>query len=160
MTESTYGGCRSDKGQAISRALRDFNAMDEADFVDALGDVYEHAPWAAARAWAMRPFASVDALHHALYNAVRGQTPVDRLAFFNRHARLEFPELREQLDAYHSRYGFPFILCTVGLSPADIRRALERRRRRDLASERDAAMDEISLIARHRLVECLSSRSK
>lgn len=160
MTEDTDGERGADSGAAISGTLRALNAMDEAGFVQAIGDVYEHAPWAAARAWAMRPFASVAVLHHALFNAVRGQSPVERLAFFNRHARLEFPELREQLDAYHSRYGFPFILCTAGLSPTDIRRVLERRLRRDLASERDAAMEEISLIARHRLVERLSAHSK
>ena len=37
------------------------NALDETAFVAALGGVFEHSPWVAQRAFAMRPFASLDA---------------------------------------------------------------------------------------------------
>jgi 2-oxo-4-hydroxy-4-carboxy-5-ureidoimidazoline decarboxylase len=155
MTGNLGDERRADDGEAIAGGLDALNAMDETDFVDALGDIYEHAPWAAARAWAARPFASVTALHHALHNAVRGQTPAERLAFFNRHAEPDQPGLRDQLAAYRARFGFPFILCTTGLTALAIRHALEQRLKRDLASERDATMREISLIARHRLASRL-----
>jgi 2-oxo-4-hydroxy-4-carboxy-5-ureidoimidazoline decarboxylase len=41
---------------SLSAATRD-------DFVAALGDIFEHTPWIAERAYAARPFESVDALH-------------------------------------------------------------------------------------------------
>ena len=39
------------------------NAADEAAFVAALGDIYEHAPWVARARLAQRPFATLAALH-------------------------------------------------------------------------------------------------
>ena len=52
-------------------ALDALNAMDRAAFVAAVGDIFEHAPWVAQRAWPGRPFAGVAALHDAMMQAVR-----------------------------------------------------------------------------------------
>ncbi|HWP16929.1 MAG TPA: 2-oxo-4-hydroxy-4-carboxy-5-ureidoimidazoline decarboxylase, partial [Xanthobacteraceae bacterium] len=52
-------------------ALDRLNNSDQAAFVMAIGDVFEHAPWVAERAYAARPFASVAALHDAMMRAVR-----------------------------------------------------------------------------------------
>ena len=40
--------------------------MSAAEFRAAFGGVFEHSPWVAERAFAARPFASVDALHAAM----------------------------------------------------------------------------------------------
>lgn len=161
------------------------NAMAVPAFIAALGDVCEHAPWVAERAAALRPFATVTDLHRAIFNTVRGQGPADRLAFFNNHPELggslararamtaasnaeqtgagldrldaaRFARIQEMNAAYRARFGFPFILCVRRYTRASVLRNFERRLKRDLASERDAAMHEIFLITRLRLAERVS----
>ena len=168
-------------------SLDTINALDEAGFVAALGDVFEHAPWVAARAAMLRPFATISDLHMAMFNAVRGQAPAARLAFFNAHPELGADisaaatditaasraeqgglrldqatreRLRELNAAYRARFGFPFILCARHHDAAGVLRELERRLHRDLASERDAAMHEIFLISRLRLADRVNDPDK
>ena len=43
------------------------------------GRDFEHSPWVAERAAAKRPFASVDALHRAMADAVRDAAEEERL---------------------------------------------------------------------------------
>ena len=50
--------------------LAALSALPQAAFVARLGAVFEHSPWIAGRAWAARPFASVEALHAAMVAAV------------------------------------------------------------------------------------------
>ena len=169
----------------MTLTLDAINAMDEPTFVAALGDIFEHAPWAAERAAALRPFASVTDLHMAMFNAVRGQTPGERLAFFNNHPDLggamaqrremtaasnaeqgglgldrlddaRFEKFQAMNTAYRARLGFPFILCVRRHTRASVLRHFERRLKRDLATERDAAMHEIFLISRLRLTDRVS----
>ena len=161
------------------------NAMDEAGFVVALGDIFEHAPWAAERAAALRPFATVADLHMTMFNAVRGQAPAARLTVYNNHPDLggAMAQRREMTDAsnaeqgglgldrldearfmrfqamnssYRNRFGFPFILCVRRHTRASVLRNFERRLKADLASERDAAMHEIFLITRLRIADRIS----
>lgn len=163
-------------------SLDAINAMDDVAFVAALGDVFEHAPWAAERAAMLRPFASVTDLHMAMFNAVRGQNPSARLAFFNNHPDLggamararamtttsnaeqsglgldrldeaRFANFQEMNSSYRARFGFPFILCVRRHTRASVLRSFARRLKRDLASERDAAMHEIFLITRLRVAD-------
>ena len=56
--------------RARAMTLAELNALDEARFVAALGGIFEHSPWVAQRAFAARPFASVDALHAAMVAVV------------------------------------------------------------------------------------------
>ena len=46
--------------------VAELNALDRAHFVAAIGWVFEHSPWVAERAWAARPFATLEALHRAM----------------------------------------------------------------------------------------------
>jgi len=64
------------------------NAMDSGDFVAALGSTFEHAPWVAEGAWASRPFASLDALHAAMMDVVRGAPRGTQVAFLCGHPEL------------------------------------------------------------------------
>ena len=50
--------------------LDDLNRCSPADFVAALGGIFEHSPWVAEGAAARRPFASGDALHAAIADGV------------------------------------------------------------------------------------------
>src|SRR6476661_5631953 len=119
-----------------STELAALNAADRDAFVAALGGIFEHAPWVAERAFALRPFATVADLHRALMAA--GEE--EQLAFIRGHPELggkvaragamtaesrreqgslgldrlsdkEFARF-ERLNAdYRARFGMPFIIC-------------------------------------------------
>src|SRR5262245_5594943 len=68
--------------------LNELNTCARDDFVAAVGDIFEHAPWVAEAAFAARPFATVAALHEAMLRAVR-QAPNERqLGFIRGHPEL------------------------------------------------------------------------
>jgi 2-oxo-4-hydroxy-4-carboxy-5-ureidoimidazoline decarboxylase len=65
--------------------LREVNEKDRAGLVQAVGWVFEDSPWVAERAWDRRPFASVDALHAAMVDAVAAATLDEQLALLRAH---------------------------------------------------------------------------
>ena len=161
--------------------LSTLNDLDQATFTRLLGEVFEHSPWVAERAWTRRPFASVDALHGALMDAVRAARADEQLALIRAHpelagreaaagtltadstseqGRLGFTALtRAELDrvaranrAYRTKFGFP---CIVALRLHATRDAviaeMERRADNDRDAEIATALDQIGHIARGRL---------
>ena len=117
------------------------NAADQTAFVSAVGDVFEHAPWVAERAYtAARPFASIAALHEAMMQVVRNAPREQQLAFLRGHPELagkvaragamtadskaeqgglgldrlsdtDFARFERANTAYAEKFGFPFIVC-------------------------------------------------
>src|SRR4051812_49051088 len=69
-------------------SLQTLNTADQAGFVAALGDIYEHAPWVAEAVRGQRPFATLTALHEAMMAAVRAAPTEQQLAFVNGHPDL------------------------------------------------------------------------
>ncbi|HEV2955252.1 MAG TPA: 2-oxo-4-hydroxy-4-carboxy-5-ureidoimidazoline decarboxylase [Xanthobacteraceae bacterium] len=165
---------------ATTYSLAEINAMPAAEFVAALGDVFEHAPWVAERAAAGRPYASVAALHGALMQAVDGAPVVAQLAFVRGHPELggklaragamtqasrseqgglgldrlneeEFARFERLNAAYRERFGFPFIIAVRRHTRASILAEFERRLGNDPAAELATALAEIGHITRLRL---------
>lgn len=162
----------------------DVAALDRAGFINAFRDVFEHSPWVAEAAWEARPFASVDALHAAMMDAVRGAPPADQVAFFNRHPELagqearagtmtghstteqragladlgagELVELRRLNAAYRARHGFPFVIAVLAHTPAQIFEALRTRIGNATTDEVATTLHQISEITRRRLRRLLS----
>ena len=161
--------------------LSGLNALPAPSFVAALGEVFEHAPWVAEAAAAGRPYPTVTALHDAMMQAVRpGAAPSGRLAFIGGHPELgsrvkradltehsqaeqgglgldrlsaeEFDRFTRLNAAYREKFGFPFIVCVRRHTRDSILRQFERRLEHDAEAERDAALHEIGLITRLRLV--------
>ena len=166
--------------------LRELNAMDLAAFTRALGAVFEHSPWVAARTWNARPFASVAELHRVMLAAVRGAPEGDQLALLRAHPDLagsaaragtltpdsqaeqagpgldhlteaQYARFHHLNDAYRERFAFPFIIAVRGRDAADILAAFESRLDHTRAEEVEAALSEVAEIARFRL-EALVSR--
>lgn len=160
--------------------LADLNTCDVSTFVGHLGSVFEHAPWVAARAAALRPFASADALHQAMIGLVSALPQDDLVALLAGHPDLAGPAARSgsmtadstseqaalSLDrlpdeetarwdalnaAYRARFGFPFILCARHYGRTAMLRVFERRLAGSRAEEMAAAVREIAQITRHRL---------
>lgn len=161
-------------------ALDTLNRLDAAGFVDAVGPVFEHAPWVAEKAAARRPFASLSALYLALGAAIRDASPELQLALVLGHPDLagkaaragsltaestaeqssagldrltesEYEAFHRLNAAYHAKFGFPFIVCVRRHGKESILRSFERRLDNDLGAELDTAMAEILRIGALRL---------
>ena len=157
--------------------LDELNSLDHTAFVTALGAVFEHSPWVAERAAASRPFATVTALHQAMFNSVKQADDATQTAFLNAHpdlagtavlaehsaseqAGLGLDRLRgvagARFDAmnaaYRARFGIPFIICVRRHTRASILHSFERRLSAAPTDERAAALTEIFRITRLRIV--------
>lgn len=163
-----------------SLSLEGLNALPAPAFVAALGEVFEHAAWVAGAAAAGCPYPTVTALHDAMMHAVRHAAPDRQLAFIGGHPELgsrvrraeltrdsqaeqgglgldrlsaeEFDRFTRLNAAYREKFGFPFIVCVRRHTRDSILHQFERRLAHDVAAEREAALQEIGLITRLRLV--------
>jgi 2-oxo-4-hydroxy-4-carboxy-5-ureidoimidazoline decarboxylase len=170
-------------------ALANLNAADEAGFMAALGDVYEHAPWVAQAASRQRPFATLAALHAAMMAAVRAAPPDQRRALINGHPDLagkaaragtmtvdskaeqasagldrlseaEFAQFHRLNNAYREKFGMPFIICVRRHSRDSILQQFERRLQNTMAAETETALGEIFRIAALRLDQRLEAADR
>jgi 2-oxo-4-hydroxy-4-carboxy-5-ureidoimidazoline decarboxylase len=165
--------------------LNALNQMDAAEFVAALGGVFEHSPWVARAVFnsspESRPFASVDALHAAMLDAVRHAAPEQQLALLKAHpelagreasageltadssseqarlgftslSRAELEEISELNRCYREKFGFP---CIVALNQHRTRdtviATMAERLQHDLKTEMNVALEQIAHITRGRV---------
>lgn len=164
------------------------NAMPASSFVAATGQAFEHAPWVAEAVVNGRPFPTVAALHEAMMQAVRSAPPDRVVAFIGGHPELgsrvkraeltdhsqaeqgglgldrlsaeEFDRFSRLNAAYREKFGFPFIICVRRHTRDSILREFDKRLGNDAATERAAAVNEIGLITRLRLVEAVDGPGK
>jgi 2-oxo-4-hydroxy-4-carboxy-5-ureidoimidazoline decarboxylase len=168
-------------------SLDQLSARDRAAFVAAVGDVFEHAPWVAERAYAARPFVTVAALHGAMMQALRSAPRNEQLAFLRGHPELagkvaragamtpdsraeqgglgldrlspaDFARFERANAAYAQKFGFPFIVCVRRHASAEsILATFEQRVGNDIETEFAAALTEIGHITRLRLEAKIAS---
>jgi OHCU decarboxylase len=156
-------------------------APSQAEFIARFGDIFEHSPWVAARAWARRPFADVDALHAALMAALHGASAAEQLALINAHPELgakialtdastaeqtgaglknlspeEYAQFTALNAAYREKFGFPFIICVRLNTKASILAAYAQRLTNNEPAERAETIAQIGLITRLRLEDLLN----
>lgn len=125
------------------KTIQGLNGLDAAAFTAALDGIYEHSPWIAARAAALRPFSTLAALKLALQAVVDGASDDERLQLLRAHPELagkaaiageltaessgeqassgldrctpgEYAQLHALNARYNERFGFPFILAVKG----------------------------------------------
>lgn len=167
--------------------LAELNVCDAARFVAICGPLYEHSPWVAERAFSLRPFVSLAALHEALVAAVRQSTPDEQLALIRAHpdlvgrlareGRLTAASTDEQTaagltalgpdevaaferfnQAYRERFGFPFVICARENRKDAILAAFPVRLAHSHAEELAAALAEIGRIGWLRLCDAVTER--
>ncbi|HSM80739.1 MAG TPA: 2-oxo-4-hydroxy-4-carboxy-5-ureidoimidazoline decarboxylase [Nodosilinea sp.] len=156
--------------------LDQLNAMAEADFVAALGPVFEDTPSIAAQVWPQRPFASVADLHRRMVARVQAMTLDQQLALIQAHPDLgtrvamaaasvaeqdqaglsqlsaaEYEQFQTLNQRYKAKFGFPFILAVAGHTKASILENFTQRLSNSTDGERATALREIEKIARLRL---------
>ena len=168
-------------------SLDQLSTRDRRAFVAAVGDVFEHAPWVAERAYAARPFVTVAALHGAMMQALRSAPRNEQLAFLRGHPELagkvaragamtpdsraeqgglgldrlspaDFARFERANAAYARKFGFPFIVCVRRHASAEsILATFEQRVGNDIETEFAAALTEIGHITRLRLEAKIAS---
>jgi len=170
-----------------TQTLSGLNGLPASSFVAALGEVFEFAAWVAEATAPGRPYPTVTALHDAMMQAVRRAAPERQLAFIGGHPELgsrvkradltdhsqseqgglgldrlsaeEFERFSRLNAAYRKKFGFPFIVCVRRHTRDSILRQFERRLAHDSEAEREAALHEIRLITRLRLVALVDGPS-
>jgi allantoate deiminase/N-carbamoyl-L-amino-acid hydrolase len=162
--------------------LQQVNALRAGEFVAALASVFEHSRWVPERVAASRPFASGIDLHRAMCGVVMQAGEPLQLALIRAHPELagraairgdltaastseqrgaglsactpiEYERLQSLNAAYHSRFGFPFVLAVKGHTPETVIATLEQRMTHGVDEERGVALQEICRIARFRLAD-------
>ena len=164
--------------------IAELNERDRTTFVHTLGWVFEDSPWVAERAWARRPFSSLDHLHQAMLDVVQHATESEQMALLRAHpdlgtrARISDASTDEQRGAgldklttdeyerlqrlnadYRRRFGFPFLFAVKGSTTHDVLSALEARVRRAPVEELAEALRQVSRIARFRLEDVMRGTS-
>jgi 2-oxo-4-hydroxy-4-carboxy-5-ureidoimidazoline decarboxylase len=166
--------------------LDDINALDQEQFVAALGGLFEGPPWIVTSAWQRRPFASsrdlLDALCSIMYSAPREQ----RIALIRAHPDLagkaalagtlgaasageqataglnrlstdELARFTELNAAYREEFGFPFVICARLRTKVEILQAFGERLTNSPDQETLTALDEIGKICSLRLDDLLAA---
>ncbi|MFG5120746.1 2-oxo-4-hydroxy-4-carboxy-5-ureidoimidazoline decarboxylase [Methylorubrum sp. POS3] len=160
--------------------LSTLNTLPPADFVAALGAVFEHAPWVAQGVAEGRPYPTVEALFAAMRATVEGAGEERRLALLVGHPELagraarsgriapdsiaeqaaagldrlseaEYAQFERLNTDYRARFGIPFILCVKRHGRASLLATFERRLGSTPEAERRVAEAEVMRIAAIRL---------
>lgn len=172
MSEQTQNGL----------SLATLNQMSQAEFVEAVGWVFEHSPWVAQKAWEFRPFTNLDVLHQTMVEVVQQATETEKLALLQAHpdlgAKVKMAEasVKEQAgaglnqltseesdrffalnQAYQTKFGFPFIIAVKNQTKTTILEAFSRRLENSPPEEKATALAEVAQIAGFRLGEKIKS---
>ena len=160
--------------------LPQLNSLSRDEFVRIVGPVFEHSPWIAEATWSKRPFASVEALHAALCETVRGAGEEKQLALIRAHPDLvgklalagqltkestgeqasaglgnltpeEVALFQQNNAAYKAKFGFPFVICARLNKKEAILNGFKVRLQNSREQEIQAALVEIFKIAELRL---------
>jgi 2-oxo-4-hydroxy-4-carboxy-5-ureidoimidazoline decarboxylase len=164
----------------VSLSIAEINAMRPAEFVAALGGVFEHSPWIAERTLVRRPFADAAGLHEAMVDVVRSASREEQLGLLRAHPELagreaqagtltadstaeqrsaglnaltgdEMARVARLNRAYRDRFGFPFIIAVRRHSKDGIFAEFERRLGNDTEAERRECLEQVYIITRLRL---------
>ncbi|WP_151636212.1 2-oxo-4-hydroxy-4-carboxy-5-ureidoimidazoline decarboxylase [Noviherbaspirillum aerium] len=167
-------------------SLDTLNAMSVADFTATLGAIFEHSPWVAERAAARRPFASVQQLHEAMADAVRGATEEERIALIRAHPELagkaavrgelteestreqkgagldqcspeEFARMQDLNQRYNEKFGFPFVIAVKGHDRHSILDNFARRLENQRDAEAKECIEQIIRIGGFRLADSVQA---
>ncbi|MBP8186692.1 MAG: 2-oxo-4-hydroxy-4-carboxy-5-ureidoimidazoline decarboxylase [Comamonas sp.] len=127
----------------MALTLEQLNTADAASAVQMLDGLYEHSPWIAQTALALRPFASLAHLKYAMVQVLEQAGVQPQLDLIRAHPELagkamvaksltaestneqnkagltqctpeEFAHIQQLNAAYNARFGFPFILAVRG----------------------------------------------
>ncbi len=161
-------------------SIAELNPLSQAEFIRVIGPVFEHSPWIAQRTWSRRPFATIEELHRALCDTVKGASEGEQVELIRAHPDLvgraalagtltpsskqeqasagldnltkeEIGLFQKQNRAYQQRFGFPFVICARLNKKEAILAGFEIRLKSSREQEIQTALREIEKIAWFRL---------
>jgi 2-oxo-4-hydroxy-4-carboxy-5-ureidoimidazoline decarboxylase len=158
-------------------SLTQINRMDRPQFIQALGEIFERTPTVAAQAWDRRPFMSIEDLHQKMMAVVLRFDLDRKLALVRAHPDLgskvkmaaasvqeqscagldrlssdEYARFQQLNQSYLEKFGFPFIIAVKKHTKSSILEAFDLRLQNSADEELITAIEEISQIARFRLL--------
>jgi 2-oxo-4-hydroxy-4-carboxy-5-ureidoimidazoline decarboxylase len=168
-------------------SLDALNSTDEKTFVSICGPLFEHSPWIAQRTWSHHPFKNLESLNTTLCKTMFAATPDEQVNLIASHpdlvgrlaaeGRLTKESTAEQSAAgltqltpeeisafdrynaaYHSKFGFPFVICARENKKAAILAAFPIRLANSRDQETQTALAEIAKIAKLRLLDAVSEK--
>ncbi|WP_295614243.1 2-oxo-4-hydroxy-4-carboxy-5-ureidoimidazoline decarboxylase [Chamaesiphon sp. GL140_3_metabinner_50] len=165
-------------------SLSQINRMDRPQFIQALGEVFEHTPTIAAQVWCQRPFMSIEDLHQKMMEIVFSFEVKQKLALVRAHPDLgskvkmaessvqeqsgvgldrlsadEYTQFQKLNQSYLEKFDFPLIIAVKNHTKSSILAAFDRRLQNSADAELTTAIEEISQIARFRLFAIIDSPS-
>jgi OHCU decarboxylase len=161
-------------------SLDELNALDQEDFVAALGHLFEGPPWIVREAWVARPFGSLDQLHETLCAVMYAAPQEQQIALLRAHpdlvgraalaGALSLASTHEQAAAgldrltpgeiatfnrfnavYQERFDFPFVICARENKKESILAGFAARLGNAREQEIAIALREVAKICRLRL---------
>ena len=162
--------------------LTQVNALDQPDFIAALGHLFEGPPWIVEQTWDARPFATLDDLQSKLVAGMEAAPVAEQVALIQAHpdlvgraalaqtlspactgreyiSVLDIPTKKEiatftRLNSeYRQRFGFPFVICARENKKDSIRTGFAQRIGHTRDEEITTALGEIAKICRLRLLD-------
>jgi 2-oxo-4-hydroxy-4-carboxy-5-ureidoimidazoline decarboxylase len=166
--------------RAFPLAGRAVVAQNQAAFLAAYGNLFEHSAWVVERTWSLHPFVDAEALYTAFCRVLSELSPEERLRLIRAHPELadrvavangltdastaeqasagldrlsveEFKLFQTLNKAYRDRNGFPFILCARLYGKEQILIAMRQRLQHSREEELQEAIVQIGRIVRLRL---------
>ncbi|WP_332630808.1 2-oxo-4-hydroxy-4-carboxy-5-ureidoimidazoline decarboxylase [Halalkalibacter flavus] len=160
----------------IKISMEKVNKMDQSQFINIVGAVFEHSPWVAEKSWNAHPFVNLEQMYNHMIEEMHGATTALKLSLLRAHpdlgTRLEVSESSrdEQKNAglsqlseqefeefsmlnkdYINKFGFPFIMAVKGQSKKAIKSNMKARIHNSYEEEFETALQQVSKIARFRL---------
>lgn len=164
--------------------LQQINQLDQEHFVQALGGVFEGPPWIVAQAWSDRPFSSHSHLHQSLCSVMYAAPLESQIALIQAHPDLvgraalagtlspastgeqaaagldqlspeEITMFTTFNQAYHERFGFPFVICARENKKESILAGFATRLQHSRTQEVTIALAEIAKICTLRLQDLI-----
>lgn len=161
----------------MSYAIAQLNLVNQEQFVEVLGTLFEHTPEIARKAWNYRPFADAATLHQIMVEVVSKMSIDEQLTLIRSHPDLgskasmaedsvkeqaglgldrltpqEYDYFQRLNQAYKDKFGFPFIIAVKNQTKDSVLDAFERRLKNTMETEIASAIAEINKIALFRLL--------
>ncbi|MBU9713912.1 2-oxo-4-hydroxy-4-carboxy-5-ureidoimidazoline decarboxylase [Evansella tamaricis] len=165
--------------------INEVNRMDQNQFVQSIGVVFEHSPWVAKQSWKYHPFASLKELYEMMIREMYHAENAMKLSLLRAHpdlgTRLVISESSKQEQSgaglnelseeeflhfsslnkqYVERFGFPFIMAVKGQNKTKIQQQMELRISNSYDEEMDTALKEVSKIVKFRLEDLISEKTE
>lgn len=159
-------------------SLSQVNQMTQAEFIAALGSIFEASPWIAKQAELKRPFETIEILYQTMVAIVKNSNSQQQLALIRAHPDLgsktkmaessvkeqagvgldrltsaEYQHFHQLNQTYKNKFGFPFIIAVKNQTKTSILAAFEQRLNHSIEQEKITALEEIYKIAQFRLYE-------